>query len=195
MTVTDTAATTTTATTTPALTGTWTVDTVHSELAFKVRHMGVGKAGGTLPLTGATLTFGEHGIADGSVTAVADASGVETKNDTRNNHVRSDDFLDVANHPTVEFTSTGVRDFDGENFQLDGTLTVRGVTKPITLNAEFLGAIVDASGADRVGFAATGSINRKDFGVKFSPVFGVSNAVVSDKVDLTIEAEFLRSQA
>lgn len=183
---------TTTATTTPQLTGTWTVDPVHSELAFKVRHMGVGKAGGTLNLAASTLTFGAAGIADGSVTVTVDANSVETKNEQRNNHVRSDDFLDAANHPTIDFRSTGVRDFDGETFELDGELTIRGITKPITLHAEFIGAIVDATGTDRVGFAATGTINRKDFGVKFSPVFGVSNAVVSDKVELTIEAEYVR---
>lgn len=185
--------TTTATTTTPELTGTWNADPVHSELAFKVRHMGVGKAGGTLALTAGTLTFGAQGIADGSVTATADAKSVETKNEQRNNHVRSDDFLDAENHPTIDFRSTGVRDFDGETFELDGELTIRGITKPITLDAEFIGAIVDASGTDRVGFAATGSINRKDFGVKFSPVFGVSNAVVSDKVELIIEAEFVRA--
>jgi polyisoprenoid-binding protein YceI len=185
---------TTTATTTaPELTGTWTADAVHSELAFKVRHMGVGKAGGTLSLAASTLTFGAAGIADGSVTVTVDANSVETKNEQRNNHVRSDDFLDAANHPTIDFRSTGVRDFDGETFELDGELTIRGITKPITLHAEFIGAIVDASGTDRVGFAATATINRKDFGVKFSPVFGVSNAVVSDKVELTIEAEFVRA--
>lgn len=181
--------------TAPALTGTWSADTVHSELAFKVRHMGVGKAGGNFALTDASLSFGDNGITDGSVTATADAASVQTKNDARNNHVRSDDFLDVANHPTIDFRSTGVREFDGETFQLDGELTVRGITRPVTLDAEFLGAIVDATGTDRVGFAATGSINRKDFGVKFSPVFGVSNAVVSDKVELIIEAEFVRSAA
>lgn len=184
---------TTTETATPELTGTWAADLDHSELAFKVRHMGVGKAGGTLALTQATLTFGDHGISDGSVTAIADAHSVETKNEARNNHVRSDDFLDVANSPTITFRSTKVSRFDGETFQLDGELSVRGITKPVTLAAEFLGAIIDASGIDRVGFTAAGSINRKDFGVKFSPVFGVSNAVVSDKVELSIEAEFVRA--
>lgn len=182
-------------TTTPALTGTWSADTVHSELAFKVRHMGVGKSGGTFALSSASLTLGDNGILDGTVTAVADAASVETKNDARNNHVRSADFLDAENHPTIEFRSTGVRKFDGETFDLDGDLTIRGVTKPITLSAEFLGAAVDAYGSDRVGFAATGSINRKDFGVNFSAVFGVSNSVVSDKVDLAIEAEFVRDAA
>lgn len=180
-------------TTTPTLTGTWTADTVHSELAFKVRHMGVGKAGGTIALKEATLTFGDDGIPSGTVTAVADAASVETKNDQRNAHVRSADFLDVENHPTIEFRSTGVRDFDGEEFVLDGDLTIRGVTKPVTLKAEFIGVGLDAYGNPRAGFAATGSINRKEFGVNFSAVFGVSNSVVSDKVDLTIEAEFTQA--
>lgn len=184
--------TTTETTTTPELTGSWNVDPVHSELAFKVRHMGVGKAGGTLPLKEATLTFGAQGIVDGSVVVVADAANLETKNDQRNGHVKSDDFLDVENHPTINFRSTGVREFNGETFDLDGELTVRGTTKPITLKAEFLGAIIDATGTPRTGFAATGTLNRKEFGVKFSPMFGVSNAVVSDKVELTIEAEFIR---
>lgn len=183
----------TTETITPELTGTWAADPVHSELSFKVRHMGVGKAGGIIPLKEAALTFGDNGISDGSVTAVIDAANLETKNEQRNGHVKSDDFLDVANHPTIEFRSTGVRDFDGENFELDGDITIRGITKPITLKAEFLGAIIDASGTPRVGFAATGTLNRKEFGVKFSPVFGVSNAVVSDKVELTIEAEFTKA--
>ncbi len=183
----------TTTATTPELTGTWTADPVHSELAFKVRHMGVGKAGGTLGLAAANLQFGEQGIADGTVTVTVDAKSVETKNEQRNDHVRSDDFLDAANYPTIDFRSTGVRGFDGETFELDGELTIRGVTKPITLKSELIGVIVDAYGNDRVGFAATGSLNRKDFGVKFSPVFGVSNAVVSDKVELSIEAEFVRA--
>lgn len=184
-----------TTTITPALTGTWSADPVHSELAFKVRHMGVGKAGGTFALTDASLAFGDDGIAGGSVTAVADAASVETKNDARNQHVRSADFLDAENFPTIEFRSNGVREFDGETFLLDGDLTIRGITKPVTLNAEFIGAGVDAYGNDRAGFAATTSINRKDFGVNFSAVFGVSNSVVSDKVDLSIEAEFTRDAA
>lgn len=184
---------TTTEETTPTLTGTWAADPVHSELSFKVRHMGVGKAGGTIALKEGTLTFGDDGIPSGSVTAVADAASVETKNDQRNAHVRSADFLDVESHPEITFVSTGVRDFDGEEFLLDGDLTIRGTTKPITLKAEFIGVGLDAYGGPRVGFAATGSINRKEFGVNFSAVFGVSNSVVSDKVDLTIEAEFTRS--
>lgn len=179
--------------TAPELTGIWSGDPVHSELGFKVRHMGVGRAGGTLTLTESTLNFGTNGIEDGSVTATADASSVDTNNDQRNEHVRSADFLDAAEHPTIDFQSTSVRDFNGTEFELDGELTIRGITKPVTFTAELLGAVVDAYGNDRVAFAATGSINRKDFDVNFSAVFGVSNAVVSDKVEISIEAQFVRS--
>lgn len=179
----------------PALTGTWVGDPDHTELAFKVRHMGVGKAGGTMPLKEATLSFGPNGIADGSVNVVVDAANLDTKVDQRNAHVKSDDFLDVENHPHITFRSTGVRDFDGESFELDGDLTIRNITKPITLSAELIGAIIDAGGTPRVGFEARTTINRKEFNVKFGPVFGVSNAVVSDKVELTIEAEFTQQSA
>lgn len=177
----------------PAMTGTWSADATHSELAFKVRHMGVGRAGGTFALKEATLTLGDKGIEDGSVTAVADAHTVETKNDQRNDHVRSADFLHADEFPTIDFRSTGVRDFDGAEFELDGELTIRGITKPVTFKAEFLGAMVDAYGSDRMGFVATGKINRKDFDVNFSAVFGASNAVVSDKVEISIEVEFVRN--
>lgn len=179
-----------TVTTAPELTGTWTGDVTHTELAFKARHMGVGRAGGIIPLQEATLTFGDQGIANGSVVVLADATRVQTNNEQRDNHVKSDDFLNVAAYPTITFRSTGVRDFDGETFQVDGELTIRDITRPLTLHAELLGALVDASGTPRIGFAATGTLNRKDYGVKFGPVFGIGNAVVSDVVTLSIEAEF-----
>lgn len=195
MTVTDTSTNTVATSATPTLSGTWAADPVHSELAFKVRHMGVGRAGGTFALKSAALTIGAHGIQDGSVTAVIDAATVETKNDARNEHVRSADFLDVESYPTISFRSTGVREFDGETFLLQGELTVRGVTKPVELAAELLGGTVDAYGNDRLGFTATGSINRREFGVNFSAMFGVSNSVVSDKVELTIDVQFTRSES
>ncbi len=179
-----------TSTQTLLTTGTWTADTVHSDVSFKVRHMAVGKAKGTFDLTSSTLTVGARGIADASVTAVIDAASVDTKNDQRNGHVQSPDFLDIANHPTITFTSTEVRDFDGEEFVLVGDLTIRGTTKQVELKTEFLGETVDAYGATRAGFSAHGVINRRDFGVNFTAAFGASNAVVADKVELFLEIEY-----
>lgn len=178
----------------PQLVGTWSADPIHTDVTFKVRHMGVGRSAGTFQLSSATLSFAGEGIQTGSVSAVIDASSVQTKNEMRDDHVRSADFLDVENHPTINFVSTAVRDVDGEEFVLVGDLTIRGVTKSVELAAEFIGATIDPYGQSRVGFSATVSINRKDFGVNFSAAFGVSNSVVSDKVDLAIDIEFVKDE-
>ena len=184
-----------TSTQTVLSTGTWTADAVHSDISFKVRHMAVGKARGDFDLKSATLTVGDGGFTDTKVVAEIDAASVETNNDQRNAHVQSPDFLDIANHPTITFVSTEVRDFDGENFVLVGDLTIRGVTKQIVLSAEFLGQTVDAYGLTRAGFSATGSLNRREYGVNFTAAFGASNAVVADKVEISLELEFTLDQA
>ncbi len=175
--------------------GTYSADAIHSDISFKVRHMAVGKAKGTFDLNSATLTVGANGISDSSVVAEIDAASVETKNDQRNAHVQSPDFLDIANHPVITFSSTEVRDFDGETLVLVGDLTIRGITKQVELATEYLGVTIDAYGATRVGFSAVGAINRRDFGVNFTAAFGASNAVVSDKVELYLELEFTKDAA
>lgn len=183
-----------TAVTTPILTaGTWTVDAVHSFVSFKVRHMAVGKAKGTFAITSGTLVVGGNGLADSSVTAEIDAASVDTKQEQRDAHVRSADFLDVDNHPTLTFVSTGVQSVDGEEFVLAGNLTIRGTTEPVDLAVEFLGETVDAYGGTRAGFSATTSISRKTYGVSFSAAFGAGNAVVADKVEIDLELEFVRN--
>jgi polyisoprenoid-binding protein YceI len=175
------------------LTGTWTGDVVHSDVSFKVRHMAVGKAKGTFALESATLTVPEAGLAEASVTAVIDAASVDTKQEQRNEHVKSPDFLHVENYPTLKFVSTGVKDFSGDQFILLGDLTIRGTTKSIELQTEFLGATTDAYGAERVGFSATTSISRKEYEVSFSAAFGAGNSVVSDKVEISLELEFTKN--
>ena len=173
--------------------GTWSIDAVHSDVAFKVRHMAVGKAKGTFAVTSGTLTVGENGIADSVVTTVIDAASVSTKTPDRDAHVRSADFLDVEKYPTIEFTSTEIRDFDGETFTLVGDLTLHGVTNSVELEAEFLGETVDAYGSLRTGFSAHTTISRKAFGVDIEMAFGAGNAVVADKIEIAIETEFVKN--
>jgi polyisoprenoid-binding protein YceI len=180
-------------TTTPTLTGTWVGDAVHSDVSFKVRHMAVGKAKGTFALESATLVVPETGLQDATVTAVIDAASVDTKQEQRNEHVKSPDFLHVAEHPTLTFASTGIKNFDGSEFVVLGNLTIRGITKPVELVTEFLGATTDAYGAERAGFSATTSISRKEFDVSFNAAFGAGNSVVSDKVEISLELEFTKS--
>ncbi|XRQ09618.1 YceI family protein [Actinomadura welshii] len=177
-------------TTTVLAAGTWAGDPVHSDVSFKVRHMGVGKVRGTFALTSAALTVGAGAETGGAVTAVIDAASVHTGNEQRDQHVRSAEFLDVEKHPTIEFVSTEVRDFDGETFTLVGELTLHGVTRTVQLKTEFLGVVTDPDGTERAGFSATTSISRAAFGVDIELGFGAGNVVVADTIEITIEIEF-----
>jgi polyisoprenoid-binding protein YceI len=170
--------------------GTWVGDPIHSDISFRVRHMGVGKVRGTFALAAAALTVGDDGAATARVTALIDAASVHTGNDQRDQHVRSADFLDVKKHPTIEFTSTDVRDVDGETFTLVGELTLHGVTRTVQLKTECLGVVDDPSGAERTGFSATTTISRAAFGVDIQLGFGAGNVVVADTIEIAIEIEF-----
>jgi polyisoprenoid-binding protein YceI len=169
--------------------GTWVGDPIHSDISFGVRHMGVGKVRGTFPLTSAALTL-DDGAPGGRVTAVIDAASVRTGDERRDRHVRSADFLDVEKYPTIEFTSTEVRDVDGETFTLVGELTLHGVTRTVALETEFRGVAADPSGAERTGFSATTTISRAEFGVDIQLGSGAGNVVVADTIEIAIEIEF-----
>ncbi|MEV4015729.1 YceI family protein [Nonomuraea angiospora] len=167
--------------------GVWVGDPVHSDISFKVRHMGVGKVRGTFALASAALSVGEGG---GRVTALIDPASVRTGNEQRDQHIRSADFLDVEKYPQIEFTSTEVRGFDGETFILVGELTLHGVTRTVEMEAEFLGVVDDPSSAERTGFSATTTISRAAFGVDIQLGFGAGNVVVADTIEIAIEIEF-----
>jgi polyisoprenoid-binding protein YceI len=175
--------------------GTWIVDPVHSDISFRVRHMGVGRVRGTFALSSAELTIGEDGATGSGVRATLDAASVFTGNDQRDQHIRSANFLDVENHPSIEFTSTQVRDVRGSAFTVDGDLTVHGVTRPVELAAECLGTVEDPSGGQRAGFTATTTISRAAFGVDIHLGFGAGNVVVADSIEITIDVEFTSAGA
>ena len=169
--------------------GTWVIDPVHSEVSFVVRHMMVSKVRGRFDTFEGTIVTAENPL-ESSVTASIDLSSVNTGQDQRDAHIRSADFFEVEKHPNMTFQSTGVRVVD-EGFLLDGDLTLKGVTKPITLQLEINGFGPDSYGGTRCGFSAQGELNRLDFGVNFSgPIPGVPGGVaVSDRVAITLEAE------
>ncbi len=169
--------------------GTWAIDPVHSEVSFVVRHMMVSKVRGRFDKFEGTIVTAEDPL-QSSVTASVDLSSVNTGQEQRDAHIRSEDFFHVENHPVMTFASTGVR-VDGDDFALDGDLTLKGVTKPVTFKLEVNGFGPDAYGGTRAGFSATAEINRTDFGVSFNgPVPGVpGGVVVSDKVTVNLEIE------
>ncbi|GAA3430921.1 YceI family protein [Kutzneria kofuensis] len=164
--------------------GTWTIDPVHSEVAFIVRHLGVSKVRGRFNNISGTIVTGEDPTTS-SVTATIQADSIDTKNEQRDGHVRSADFLHVEEHEHLTFTSTAVR-IDGEDIEIDGELTLHGVTKPVTLTGE-LGGFGEGPNAKVLGVSATTEIKRSDFGVGGS----IPSAVVSDKIKVELDVEAL----
>ena len=173
--------------------GTWDIDASHSDVSFTVRHMMVSKVRGRFGAFSGEIVTGED-LSSSSVTATIDASSIDTNNEQRDGHIRSADFFDVENHPQWTFRSTGVR-VDGEDLAVDGELTIKGVTRPVTLALEINGFGPDAWGGTRAGFSASTTIDRNDFGVDIKMPLDGSGVVVSDKVQITLEIEAVLRQA
>jgi polyisoprenoid-binding protein YceI len=186
----------TTATTTqiPGYTaGTWDIDPVHSDVSFTVRHMMVSKVRGRLgTFSGEIVTAPE--FTESSVTATVDATSVDTGNAQRDGHIRTADFFEVESHPTWSFRSTALR-ADGGDHALDGELTIKGVTRPVTFNLEVNGFGPDAYGGIRAGFSATTTVNRSDFGVDIALPLDGGGVVVSEKVQVALEIEAVLRQS
>lgn len=182
----------TTATTIPGyVAGTWTIDPVHSEVGFVVRHMMVSKVRGKFATFSGEIVTGQEPLGS-SVTATIDLASISTGNDQRDAHIRSADFFEVETYPTMTYRSTGVR-VDGDDYVLDGQLTLKGVTKDVPLRLELNGFGPDAYGGTRAGFSATAEINRRDFGVDFNAAMETGGVVVSDKVTIQLEIEAVLS--
>ncbi len=170
--------------------GIWDIDPIHSEVSFVVRHMVVSKVRGRFDrFSGYIVTGTEPDLS--SVSATIDASSINTNEPNRDNHVRSADFLDTENFPEITFVSTGVRVVDEAQVLIEGNLTIRGITRPVTLAVEVNGFTPDPYGGTRAGFSATAEINRQEFGVSYNgPIPGANNAMVlSDKITLNLEIE------
>jgi polyisoprenoid-binding protein YceI len=169
--------------------GTWAIDPVHSEVSFTVRHMMVSKVRGRFDTFEGTIVTAEDPLAS-VVTASVDLSSINTGQEQRDAHIRSADFFEVEKYSHMTFVSTGIR-ADGDDFLLDGDLTLKGVTKPVTFKLEISGFGPDAYGGTRAGFSATTEINRIDYGVTFNgPIPGVPGGVaVSEKVTISLEIE------
>ena len=175
------------------LTGTWDIDPVHSDVSFTVRHMMVSKVRGRLgTFSGEIVTA--PAFTDSTVTATVDASSIDTGNAQRDGHVRSADFFEVETYPTWAFRSTAIR-ADGDEYSLDGELTIKGVTRPVSFVLEANGFGPDAYGGTRAGFSAATTINRSDFGVDIAMPLDGGGVVVSDKVAVTLEIEAVLRQS
>ncbi|MEZ0067401.1 polyisoprenoid-binding protein YceI [Streptacidiphilus sp. MAP12-20] len=180
-----------TTTITPALSGTYTIDQAHSRIGFVARHAMVTKVRGSFNgFTGAVEIDAEKPH-QSLVELSIDVDSIDTRNADRDGHLRTNDFLDVANHPTITFRSTDAR-FDGETLELVGDLTVRGVTQPITVPFSFEGAATDPYGNQRLGFEGQHAISRKDFGITWNAALETGGVLVSDKIVLEFEISLVK---
>ena len=174
-------------------TGTWQIDPVHTEVSFSVRHMMVSKVRGYFTDFSGTIVTADEPT-DSSVTATINLSSIDTRNEQRDNHIRSADFFDVESHPTMTYRSTSLSG-NGENWTVEGELSLHGVTRPVPLNLELNGFTADPFGGQRAGFSATAEINRRDFGIDISMPMDGGGVVVGDKITITLEVEAVLDQA
>lgn len=172
-------------------TGTFVLDKSHTEVGFIARHLMVSKVRGRFTDFEGTIVVADD-PSESSVEVIIQAASINTNDENRDKHVRTNDFLSVDEFPALTFRSTKVELSSGGDWKVNGDLTVRGVTRPIVLDVQFEGVIQDPWGNQRLGFTASGEIDRNDFGVSFNAALETGGFVVSPKVKLEIEAEAVR---
>jgi polyisoprenoid-binding protein YceI len=185
-----------TTTATDTTTSTWNIDASHSTIEFAAKHMMITTVKGRLADARGTLTIDEADPARSSVTVEFDAKSIDTRSEQRDQHLRSGDFLDVEQFPTIAFTSrriTGASAEPGAEFKVVGDLTIRGVTKEVTLDATYEGRGRDPWGGERVSFSAETRIDRRDFGLTWNAALETGGVLVSNDVRIQIEAQAVRA--
>ncbi len=167
----------------------WSLDPAHSSIQFKVKHLMIATVTGTFNNFEAAVDSDGEDFTTARITFRADANSISTLNDQRDTHLKSADFFDTEKHPKIIFQSTSVTKKSDENYELNGDLTIRGITKPITLDAEFTGMVKDPWGNQKAGFVVKGKINRKDWGLNWNTALETGGVLVSDEVRINCEVE------
>lgn len=170
--------------------GTYVADPTHTQASFTVRHAGISKVRGTVPVTEATIVVGDD-VESSSVTATLDATAISTGDAGRDGHLQSADFFSTDANPTWTFSSTSVT-ADGDDFRVVGDLTIAGVTKPVTLDLEYTGSATDPFGNQRAAFEATTTISRKEWGITWNAALEAGGVLVSDKVAIALDVSAIK---
>lgn len=171
--------------------GTYVIDASHTEVGFVARHAMVTKVRGYFRDVAGSITVGDD-FASSSATATMQVASVDTGSADRDGHIKSADFFDVDNNPTITFTSTGIANVSGNEFDLVGDLTILGVTKPVTLKAEYEGTAQDPFGNVRAGFSASTVVEREDWGLSWNAPLETGGVLVSKKITLNLEVSAIK---
>lgn len=170
----------------------WTLDNMHSSVTFKVRHLVISSVTGHFKTFEGTVESGKDDFTDARINFSADISSIDTGVEQRDNHLKSPDFFDAASHPKLNFVSTGLEKKSDGEYRIKGDLTIRGVTKPLVLDAEFGGIQNDMYGRTVAGFEMTGKIDRQEFGLHWSAVTEAGSIVAGNEVKIIISAELIK---
>ncbi len=169
----------------------WSVDPVHSKIGFKVKHLGISTVRGEFKDYDAAISLDPEDLSTLTVNAAVDVASIDTDNERRDNHLRSPDFFNAEEFPRLTFVSKEVRSIDGNAFELVGDLTIRGTTKEVVLEAEFLGT-ASMGDQQRSGFEAETTINRLDYGLAWNKLTEAGGFVVGHDVTIVVEVEAIR---
>jgi polyisoprenoid-binding protein YceI len=172
--------------------GRWTIDPVHSHIQFIARHMMISKVRGTFREFHGTIDIAEDPT-QSSVEATILAASIDTGDPSRDEHLRSEDFLDVQRYPEIRYRSTSVQPAEDDHWRVDGDLAIRGVTRPVSLMVEFCGVAIDPWGNARAGFLASTEINRDDFDITWNQALETGGFILGKGVKVEIDVEAVRS--
>jgi len=165
------------------------VDTTHSSVGFQAKHMMISKVKGHFDNFSADLDINPEDLTGGNIRFEVELTSINTNNEERDNHLRSADFFDVENYPTMTFVATDIKKVDDDEYKLTGDLSIRGVTKSVTFEAEYNGKGTNPWGVEVVAFEADGKINRKEFGLNWNAALETGGVLVSDEIKIHIEIE------
>jgi len=171
----------------------WNLDPAHSEVTFRVKHLMIANVKGSFKTFNAQVTTDENDFSKATIHATIDVNSVYTNNDDRDNHLKGADFFDTANFPQISFEGTSFVQFDADNAQLKGNLTIKGVTKELVLEVETGGIGKDPWGQTKAGFSLSGKINRSDFGLTWNAALETGGVLVSEEVKIQAEIQLVKA--
>jgi polyisoprenoid-binding protein YceI len=179
----------------PAAAQSWQIDTAHSRAQFTVRHLVISDIRGDFGAVTGTVDYDGKDLTTAKVNATIDVKSISTRVEKRDEHLKSDDFLDVANHPTMTFVSTSITPKGKGTYNMAGNLTIRGTTRPVVFELTQPAGPITTRGTTKIGASASGKINRKDFGVKYHEVLDNGGLGVADEVFIQLDVELIQRAA
>ncbi|TCK83384.1 YceI family protein [Albibacterium bauzanense] len=172
----------------------WLLDSAHSELTFKIKHLMISSISGAFKNFSAKVETEEMDFSKANINLTVEMNSISTNNEQRDEHLRSSDFFEVEKFPQLKFTSTEIEQIDDESFNLHGNLTMKGVTKPVKLNMEFNGIMKDPQGQEKAGFLVSGKINRSDWGINLNVALETGGLMLGEDVRIQCEVQFIKQE-